>query len=98
MTDIQEQETPKVLSRYALGARRVIGDASVQALYTEMEAQFLTIAINHTDPTIRETNRVNLLCLQGLFQTLQQIARNELPPFLREKEEQIVKVGNGALN
>jgi hypothetical protein len=96
--EVQTQETPKVLSRYALGARRVIGDSAVQSLYTELEAQFLTLAINHDNPIIRETNRVNLLCLQGLFQTLQQIARNELPPFLREKEDQIVKVGNGALN
>ena len=96
MIEEQVQEAPKVLSRYALGARRLLGDSTVQALYAELEAQFLTLAINGPDEKIREMNRINLLCLQGLFGTLQQIAQNQLPPFLREKEDQVVKTGNGS--
>lgn len=83
------QEPPKVLSRHALAARRLLGDHSVTALYQELESQFLMLAINGPDPHIREQNRLNLTCLQGLFTTLQQIAQNNLPPFMREKEEQI---------
>jgi hypothetical protein len=99
MTSPEEvQEIPKVLSRHALGARRLLGDMTVQALYAEMEAQFLTLAINGPDATIRELNRTNLLCIQGMFGTLQQIAQNNLPHFLRDKDEQIVKTGNGSAN
>lgn len=97
MSQTHEQESPRVLSKFALGARRVIGDSTVQMLYAELEAQFLTLAINGMDEKVREVNRLHLVCLQGLFSTLQQIARNELPPFLREREEQIIKTGDGAV-